>query len=93
MPSPFDGLSTTDLLRVQKKIATGEWRADARSPAWAGNAVAEILSLDVSETSVREKIKKLLDAWIKNRALKKATRPDQHRVSKEFVEVGQWANT
>ena len=49
MPSPFDGLSTTDLLRVQKKIATGEWRADARSPAWAGNAVAEILSLDVSE--------------------------------------------
>jgi AAA domain len=91
IPGALDGLTTADLLRVQKKIAEGEWREDIRSTNWAGKAVAEVLGLDLSEPKARANIKTMLQTWIKTGALKIAIRLASNRHERKFVEVGQWA--
>jgi AAA domain len=93
MPSAFDGVTAADLLRVQQRITKSEWRSDQRSPAWAGNAVAEVLRIDPSDKKDRTRINRLLNTWIANGALKIAVREDGKRMPKEFIEVGEWANT
>jgi AAA domain len=91
MPSAFDGVTTADLLRVQKKIDSGEWREDPRSTAWAGKAVAETLGLDISEPKTRSNIKTMLQTWIKNHALKVSIRLASDRHERKFIEVAEWA--
>jgi AAA domain len=90
MPSAFDGMTTADLLRVQKTIDAGEWREDVRSADWAGKAVAEVLGLDLSEPKTRVNIKTMLQTWIRNGALKISIRIAANRHERKFVEVGKW---
>jgi AAA domain len=91
MPSAFDGMTAADLLKVQKKIAEGEWRENVQSAEWAGKAVAEVLGLDLSEPKARADIKTMLQTWIKNGVLKVSIRRALDRKERKFIEVGQWA--
>jgi hypothetical protein len=91
MPGLFDDMAANDLFAIQKEIAAGEWRADPQSPDWAGNAVAKVLNLDVSNPAEKKRIKARLKAWIENGALKEAVRKDAKRKDRIFIEVGKWA--
>jgi AAA domain/Bifunctional DNA primase/polymerase, N-terminal/Primase C terminal 2 (PriCT-2) len=90
-PGLFDDMAVSDLFAIQKAIAAGQWRADARSPDWAGNAVAKVLELDVAAD--KKRIKAMLKIWIETGALKEAERKTEQRKPSLFVEVGNWANT
>jgi hypothetical protein len=90
-PGLFDGMAAADLFRIQKAIAEGQWREDARSPDWAGNAVASVLRLDATAPADKTKIKEMLKVWIRNKALKVVEKPGPDRHCKSFVEVAQWA--
>jgi hypothetical protein len=92
-PSAFGDVTTDDLFRVQKAIAAGEWRQSASAKGWAGTAVADVLGLELSESTVKAKVKTLLRTWIDNKALKVVQRPDESRHDRPFIEVDQWANS
>jgi len=91
-PSLFEGVSGADLLAVQRKIASGDWRKDAQSGLdWVGYAVAAATGLDPVKDKGR--IAKMLGVWIANGALAIENKPDARRKLKPFVVVGQWADT
>jgi hypothetical protein len=71
-PDAFDGVTESDLLRVQQAIERSE-RPARRSPQareWAGNIVADVLNLNISDHSVRSRIRVMLETWIKSGAFK-----------------------
>ena len=90
-PDSLDGIRAADLLRVQQKIASGAWREDSRSDAWAGNAIAEALDLNLDAPGQKARLKGMLSTWLAAGALKRVTLPDAKRRSRTFVEVGTWA--
>ena len=92
-PSVFGGVTTDDLMRVQRAIAAGQWRQSAASAKdWAGNAVGDVLGLDMTGAAEKAKVKALLKTWIENKALKVVQRPDESRHDRPFIEVDRWAN-
>lgn len=90
-PGPLDGLSTAELLGVQKEISAGKWRGNPQAKFWAGNAVAKALNLDVREPAVKKRIFAMLKIWIRTGALKVVEDTDERRRKVNFVEVGAWA--
>ena len=46
-PDALEGLTARDLFAIQKCIAEDEWRDDPQATKWAGNAVAELLNLNL----------------------------------------------
>ena len=90
-PGLFAGNAMGDLFTIQTSIAAGEWRADARSPDWAGEAIARVLKLDVEKPADRKRIQAMLAVWIETNALKIVEKPDERRKLKRFIEVGEWA--
>lgn len=92
-PNPFDDVTVHDLRAVQKAIAAkGPYKYDVRSTDWVGNAIAEVLGLDVSEKSVRANIKTILDRWIHEKVLRKELRHcPKRREKRDFVLVGELA--
>lgn len=89
-PNPFDDVTVADLDAVQVKIATGEWRADVQAKAWAGNAVADVLGLDITDPKVKSAVKSMLATWIKNGALKIEPRYDaKRRDHRNIIIVGK----
>jgi AAA domain-containing protein len=90
-PNPLDGMSAADLFNVQKRIASGEWREDAQAAKWAGQAVAELLELDLDRVEQKARVKALVKLWIESGALKVVERLDAKRRERKFIEVGQWA--
>ncbi len=90
-PDAFKGLTAADLKDVQNRIAGGKWRADVQAAAWAGNAVAKALNLDLGDKAEKERVKELLKTWTRNESLVKVQRfDDDARRDKWFVEVGKW---
>jgi AAA domain len=91
-PSLFAENAPGDLAAVQRRIAQGEWRESSQSTDWAGKAVAEVLGLDLTEKAARKRVKQMLAAWIKNRALKVVSRKDNKRMDRKWIEVGDLAH-
>ena len=69
-PNAFDGVTVADLLAVQRRIASGEWRESSQAKNWAGIAVADAMRLDIESLAARTRIKSLLKTWIESKALK-----------------------
>jgi hypothetical protein len=67
MPGPFEGVTTADLMRVRVLTAETDYRNDSQSADWIGNAVAEVLGLDVAAD--KKRIKTLLKTWISSGVL------------------------
>ncbi|MDB5637761.1 MAG: hypothetical protein JWP51_2669 [Bradyrhizobium sp.] len=82
MPGVFEGVSTADMMRVRVMAAETDYRNDSQSGDWIGNAVAEVLDIDV--VAEKRRIKTLLKAWIANGVLAVECRVDpasRHRRS------------
>ena len=89
-PRAFDGLTSDDLLAVQRAVdGRGLRYSDKVAHGWAGDAVAEVLGLD--PTKDRKRIKRMIDAWIESGALIKRDAEGPQRKPVPVVEVGEWA--
>jgi hypothetical protein len=88
-PNPLDEVTAKDLAAVQVRIAGGEWRENAQAKDWAGHAVADVLGLDMTDKTAKEKVKGLLKIWIKNRALVVVRRADKNGDERPFIEAAK----
>jgi hypothetical protein len=92
-PDHFADVTVAHMEAVRDWGATGEFRADPRSPKWLGWKVAELLGLKArhgGENSSAElaKIKKLLKTWCGNKVLDIAKQPDEKSNEREFYVAG-----
>jgi AAA domain-containing protein len=90
-PDAFTGVTTDHLMRVQDAIARTNWRASIQAANWAGNAVAEVLDLDLEDESARRRVKDLLKAWIASGALTVEKVKDTKGREQPHIKVGNWA--
>jgi hypothetical protein len=91
-PDAFDGVEASHLRAVQAAIGNGRWRESSQAKDWAGNAVARVMNLDVSNKAHRAKIRGLLKNWIANGMFMVVEGEDDNREMRKFVEVGTWAD-
>lgn len=91
-PDAFDGVSTSDLRRVQTAIDAGTYRADPRADMWAGNVVMRVLGIDPAAPASKAKARLLLAGWIKSGALVQEAETDPRtRKTVTVIRVGDWA--
>jgi hypothetical protein len=92
-PNPFDGVSTTDMTTGARLAATGEFRADSRSPNWFGYALAGHLHISVAYGADNDpkdlaRLNAIIKTWIKNKVLKIEVRPDAKSKERKFIVPG-----
>lgn len=90
-PDAMQGMTTADLLSVQKAVNAGSWKDSAQAANWVGRAVAETLRLDVEDDKAKARIKDLLKKWKESGALRVEIKEDESRKKRPFVVVGEWA--
>jgi len=91
MPGALEGVTASDLLRVQKRIHEGEWRENQRAEDWVGRAVADALDLDIADPPIKKRVSAMLKIWLSTGALKVVSGVAKDRHEKKFVKVGEWA--
>jgi AAA domain len=91
-PDALNGVTMRDLREVQAKIAAGRYRESSQSQDWAGNAVASVLRLDLSNKAHKAKAASLLKTWIANDMLRVVEAQDEKRMTRKFIEMGTHAN-
>ena len=95
-PDTFEGVNGSQLQYIQKKIAAApkdECRKSHLSPGWVGKIVLAVLGLNRDDPGDRERVKRMLTAWIENGALRTVDLADKTGQKREHVEVGTWATT
>ena len=96
-PDAFDGVDLTTLNAVKARLATGEWRANEQADAWAGRAVAEVLSIDAGppekakrskeQNAARARVRTMLKTWIRTGELLEVRKMDtRSRRETPFIE-------
>jgi AAA domain len=95
-PNPFDGVSTTDMATGAQLAATRALRADSRSPAWFGYALADLLHIPVSygaDNNPKDlaRLNTIIKTWLKNKVLQIEARTDDTRRERKFVVPGSAA--
>lgn len=88
-PSALEGVTGSDVLRVQAAVAGGEWREDIRASNWVGLAVAGAMGIDIEEPQGKARVKSLIGTWVKTGALEVIQGFDSARRPKQFVVVGK----
>lgn len=92
-PDPFHGITAADMELAKTLAATGEYRADARSPKWIGYALALQLDLSVSKNGGSDpkdllRLKSIIKTWISKNVLTIVERKDSDGKTREFVAPG-----
>jgi hypothetical protein len=92
-PDPFQTISVTDMHTAVQLAASGEYRADSRSPKWFGYALAKHLSIPVSvhgENDPKQlaKLKAILKKWLEIKVLDVDERNDVDGKKRKFVVPG-----
>ena len=90
-PDALEGVTVTDLRKVQMAVAAGPWRKDPQAAEWVGKAVAQAMGLDASDKASKAKISGLLKTWIGSGMLKVVEGRDEKSKPRPMVEVGTWA--
>lgn len=88
-PDPFAEITRDDIRKVQALIAGKEFRESVLAKDWIGIAVGEVVGLDPSNTSEKEKIKAMVRAWIDEGWLKVRKIRDEKGKDRPVVEVGK----
>jgi len=96
-PDHAKGLTPEMTQAVQRLVASKDgadrYRKDVQSAAWVGNAVAQVLALDLHGTQDKAKAKELLRGWGKAGLLVDVRGKDAKSKDVTFVEVGKWIDT
>ena len=90
-PKVFAGVTTEDLLAVQKAIAGKGYRQNCQARDWAGHAVGKVLNFDMAKAANRKRVRTMVKTWIANGALDIVELPDKDRKLRPCIEVGEWA--
>jgi AAA domain len=97
-PDPFHGVTTTDVELAIKLAATGEYRADMRSPKWIGYALAKHFDMAVSSSGDKDpkdlsRLKTIIKTWLNNKVLQIDPRKDGDGKDREFIVPGSFKPT
>jgi hypothetical protein len=93
-PDPFKGVTVDDLRAAQRAVDVGgPWRSSPRADRWVGKAIAKALGLDSTRHVDRKRIATLLATWTRKGLFVVVEGKDEARRPKQFVEVGQWAES
>jgi hypothetical protein len=92
-PDPFHGVTSTDVELAIKLAATGEYRADMRSPKWIGYALAKHFDMAISHAGGKDpkdlsRLKTIIKTWLNNKALDIDERKDDDGKVREFIVPG-----
>jgi hypothetical protein len=95
-PDPFQDVTPAHMELAAKLAATGEYRADRRSPKWFGYALAGPLGINVSHggsNSPRDiaKLKAIIETWRKNKVFDIEKRADADGKKRDFIVSGTHA--
>ena len=90
-PDALEGVTVTDLRKVQTAVAAAPWRKDPQAAEWVGKAVAQAMGLDASDKAAKAKISGLLKTWIASGMLTVVDGKDEKFRPRPMVEVGTWA--
>ena len=75
-PDAFEGVTVEHLDRFVQRLAIQTYWHSAQSRGWVGYLVADVLGVDPTAEADRAKIKTIIKAWIKSKAIKVAERYD-----------------
>jgi hypothetical protein len=94
-PDPFNGITSTDMELARTLAATGEYRADMRSPKWIGYALSEHFGLAVSHVGGKDpkdlaRVKAILKTWLNNKVLEIDERKDDDGKTRGFIIPGSF---
>jgi hypothetical protein len=94
-PDPFKGVTTADMELARTLAATGEYRADSRSPKWIGYAIADHLQVAVSYQGDNDpkdmaRLNSIVKTWLKNKVLDTEERKDTDGKDRKFVIAGSF---
>lgn len=92
-PDTFAGVTAHQLRSIQQIIEENPTRArkHSQSNKWVGRIVAHVLDRNLDNPSEAIGIKRMIETWIENGALRTVERLDEKREPRDFVEVGEWA--
>ena len=69
-PNAFDNVTAHHLAAVQMRLSEGTWWRDKQSKTnWAGQVVAGVLKLDLTDKASKSRVERILKEWIENKAL------------------------
>jgi hypothetical protein len=96
-PDPFKNVTTADMELARKLAATGEYRADMRSPKWIGYALATHFDLKIvhkgnNDPKDLEQLKSIIKTWLSNKVLKIEERKDNDNKTREYMAAGSFKN-
>ena len=94
-PDPFKNVTTADMELARKLAATGEYRADMRSPKWIGYALATHFDLKIvhkgnNDQKDLERLKTIIKTWLSNKVLKIDERKDDDGKTREYMAAGSF---
>jgi hypothetical protein len=94
-PDPFKNVTTADMELARKLAATGEYRADSRSPKWIGYGIADHLQIAVSHEGDNDakdmaRLNSIIKTWLKNKVLAIEVRKDTDGKDRKFVIAGSF---
>jgi hypothetical protein len=87
-PGPLDGVTIAHMHQLRAAVAQGSYRKSALAKDWVGNALADVLGLDVEADAA--KLKSILKIWFKNGVLREEIRKDEYWKDRKFVVPGSW---
>lgn len=89
-PKPFAGVTTDDLLSVQRAIAGKGLKKSPQAIDWAGYTVGKVLGFDMTAPANRKRVRIMMNTWLSNGALIVIELPDKNRKPRPCVDVGEW---
>ena len=94
-PDAMEGIKADDILKAQKEVAEAplnRCRLSSSSGDWVGHVIGPAIGVDTASKAGRAKVLALLKAWLKAGMFKEVKEKDEHRHTKDFVQVNVWAN-
>lgn len=96
MPDAFEGITARDTRKVQDVIAGAEenkkpYRENAQASNWVGNAISEVLGIDIDDPTGKARIKSIIKTWINTNVLN-VVKIEDAKKGREIpvVIVGEW---
>lgn len=92
-PDALEGMTIADLLAVQTAIDGRELRLSVQANDWVGHVIGETVGVETSTPEGKERVKQMIQTWIKSGALVEEKIKGKDRKERPVVRVGTWANT
>ena len=88
-PKPLADVTAENFEAAARAIRKGKWKKSSQSNSWVGIAIARGLGLNLTDEKHKDRVKKVLGAWIKAGSLEEYEETDEQRKTKVFVRVSE----